>query len=192
MKTAVLIYDGFCNFEIAPLLEIFAIYRNRFTVFAKDLSPVRSEEGLTVLPDKTIFELDIDEYDSLVLPGAEDIGDIIRDENILGFIKEFSDREKLIGAISIAPVLLLKIGVLRGKPFMAGVNKDELFEEGFTENDLSQMKDWDFCVSNPSKDGCIVCDNIITSVSFYFVKWALGFANLLGVMPNPKMFGLEI
>lgn len=190
MKTAVLIYDGFCNFEIAPLLEIFSLYRNRFTVFAKNSGPVKSEEGLTFLPDKVIFDLNIEEYDSLVLPGAENISHIINDEDMLDFIRKFSDNKKLIGAISIAPVLLLKIGALKNKPFMAGVNKEELIEEGFSAEDLVLMQDWNFCLKNNSETGYIVSDNIITSVSFNFVKWALGFANLLGVMPNPKMFGL--
>ena len=44
-KTAVLIYDRFCNFEIAPALEMLAIARKPSTVFAKSLCPVKSEEG---------------------------------------------------------------------------------------------------------------------------------------------------
>ncbi len=46
----------------------------------------------------------------------------IKDPEIIEFVKKFSD--KVIGAISIAPVLLLKAGILNSKPFMAGVNKE--------------------------------------------------------------------
>ena len=56
-KTAVLIYNQFCNFEIAPALEMLAIAQKPIAIFAKSLSLVRSEEGLTVLPEKTIDEL---------------------------------------------------------------------------------------------------------------------------------------
>ena len=72
-KTAVLIYNQFCNFEIAPALEMLAMAEKTITIFAKSLSPVRSEEGLSVLPEKTIDELNLEEYDSLLLPGAMDI-----------------------------------------------------------------------------------------------------------------------
>ena len=72
-ETAVLIYDQFCNFEIAPALEMLAMAQKPITIFAKSLSPVKSEEGLTVIPDRAISDLDIKEYDSLLLPGALDI-----------------------------------------------------------------------------------------------------------------------
>lgn len=123
-KTAVLIYNQFCNFEVAPALEMLAIAQKPITIFAKSLSPVRSEEGLTVLPEKTIDELNLDEYDSLLLPGAMDIREAIEDDTILDFIKKFDGMP--IGAISIAPLLLLEAGLLDGKPFMAGVNPEDL------------------------------------------------------------------
>ena len=111
-KTAVLIYDQFCNFEIAPALEMLAMAQKPVTIFAKSLAPVRSEEGLTVLPEKTIDALNPDEYDSLLLPGAMDIRDAIEDDAILDFIRQFDGLP--IGAISIAPLLLLKAGLLGG------------------------------------------------------------------------------
>src|SRR3712207_5266791 len=96
-KTAVLIYQQFCNFEIAPALEMLAIAQKPITIFAKTLLPVRSEEGLTVLPDKTIDELELDEYDSLLLPGAMDIREAIEEDAIINFIKRFNGMP--IGAI---------------------------------------------------------------------------------------------
>jgi putative intracellular protease/amidase len=152
-KTAVLIYNGFCNFEISVCLEILAMAGKQIMVFSKELNPVTSEEGVKVVPDQCIHELTIEEYDSLILPGAMDIREAIADESILMFIREFAARGMVIGAISIAPILLLKAGVLGKKPFMAGVNRAELFEEGFTENDLSHMIDWDDNLKKPVQDG---------------------------------------
>lgn len=50
-----------------------------------------------------------------------DIRDVIDDNSILEFIKGFYEEDKIIGAISIDPILLLK----------AGVNKEDLLQEGF-------------------------------------------------------------
>ena len=187
-KTAVLIYDRFCNFEIAPILEILAMAQKPITAFAQDIRPIKSEEGLTVLPEKRIGELQPEEYDSLILPGAADIREAIEDDAVISFIKQFDG--KPIGAISIAPILLLKAGMLIGKPFMAGVNPEELAEEGYTADDLALMKGWDECIVHPVPEGCICAGNIVTSVSFNFIRWALAFGKLIGINISPKTFGL--
>ena len=44
-KTAVLIYDSFCNFEFSVALEILAMAEKEIVVFAKSKSIVKSEEG---------------------------------------------------------------------------------------------------------------------------------------------------
>lgn len=187
-KTAVLIYNQFCNFEIASALEMLAMEQKPVTIFAKSLSPVRSEEGLSVLPEKTIGELELDEYDSLLLPGAMDIRDAIEDNTILAFIKQFDGMP--IGAISIAPLLLLKAGMLEGKPFMAGINAEELVDEGYTGEELALMKGWDDNLKDPIPEGYIRSGNIITSVSYNFIRWTLAFGELLGIKMSPKTFGL--
>lgn len=187
-KTAVLIYNQFCNFEIAPALEMLAMAEKPITIFAKSLAPVRSEEGLMVLPEMTIDELKLEEYDSLLLPGAMDIREAIEDDSILSFIRQFDGMP--IGAISIAPLLLLKAGLLDGKPFMAGVNPSDLAEEGYTSEDLALMKGWDDCIQDPVPEGYIHSGNIVTSVSYGFVRWALAFGELLGIQLSPRTFGL--
>lgn len=187
-KTAVLIYNQFCNFEIAPALEMLAMAEKPITIFAKTLSPVRSEEGLSVLPEKTIDQLNLEEYDSLLLPGAMDIREAIEDNAILGFIKKFDGMP--IGAISIAPLLLLKAGMLEEKPFMAGINADELAGEGYSAEDLALMKGWDDNISDPIPEGYILSGNIVTSVSYNFIRWTLAFGEMLGIKLPPKTFGL--
>ncbi|MBP1551790.1 MAG: DJ-1/PfpI family protein [Oscillospiraceae bacterium] len=187
-KTAVLIYNQFCNFEIAPALEMLAISQKPFTVFAKTLEPVKSEEGLVVLPQKTVDDMNIEEYDSLILPGAMDIRDVIEDDRIISFIKQFDGMP--VGAISIAPLLLLKAGLLKDKAFMAGVNREELAEEGYTADEMKLMTGWNDNLKNPIEQGYIVSDNIVTSVSYNFLRWTLAFGELIGIKLSPKTFGL--
>lgn len=187
-KTAVLIYHQFCSFEIAPALEMLAMAQKPVTIFAESLDPVHSEEGLTVLPEKTIGELNLEEYDSLLLPGAMDIREAIESDAILSFIKQFDGMPT--GAISIAPLLLLKAGLLEGKPFMAGINPEDLLEEGYTYDDLALMTGWDASLENPIPEGYIRSGNIVTSVSYHFIRWALAFGEMLGIRLSPKTFGL--
>jgi len=188
-KTAVLIYDSFCNFEISVALEILALSGKEIVVFGKCKDPICSEEGLQILPDNTIDELLIEEFDSLILPGAADIREAIEDEYIIEFIRKFKD--KIVGAISIAPILLVKAGLLKGKSFLAGVNKEEILEEGFSEDDLAKMIGWDDNLRTPIEEGYIISGNMITSVSYNFVRWALGFGKLLGIDIPSENFGVK-
>lgn len=187
-KTAVLLYDSFCTFEISPALELFALAGKPITVFGASKQRIRSEDGLSVVPDETIDDLDLDAYDSLILPGAMDIRESIENEKIIDFVKKFDG--KVIGAISIAPLLLVRAGLLDGKPFMAGINKEELLEEGFFEDDLAYMVGWDDNLTDPVQEGYIIAGNIVTSVSYNFVKWALAFGKMIGIDIPPKTFGL--
>ena len=188
-KTAVLIYDSFCNFEFSVLMEIFAINNKSVTIFAKETLPLKSEEGLTILPDKKISELNINEYDSLILTGALDIRKTVEDVQILEFIRKFHENFCVIGAISIAPVLLLKAGILENKKFMAGVNKEELYEEGFERGRLEKMTDWNENLKDPISEGYIKEGNIITSVSYNFIEWSIAVAEELGLNVKSKWFG---
>ena len=138
---------------------------------------------------KSIDNFDLDAYDSLILPGAMDIREAIENKKIIDFIKKFDG--KTIGAISIAPLLLVRAGLLNGKPFMAGVNKEEIFEEGFSESDLAEMVGWDDNINKPIKDGYIITGNIITSISYNFVKWALAFGKMVGIDIPAKTFGIQ-
>lgn len=190
-KVAVLIYSSFCSFEISVALEMLTMAEKPFVVFAKDLSPVRSEEGLLVVPEKAIADIAIDEYDALLLPGAADIREAIEDDATLTFIKKFDQASMTIGAISIAPLLLLKNGMLKDKHFMIGANRSELAEEGFTADEMALMTDWEEAIANSIPGDYIQDGHIITSVSYGFVKWAMAFGRMLGLEVYPRAFGLD-
>ncbi len=190
-KTAVLIYPQFCNFEISVALEILAMAEKPMTIFAKKLTKIKSEEGMNVFPDKCISKIDIREYDSLLLPGAADIREAVEDEEILSFIRLFRDGQKMIGAISTAPLLLVKSGVMEGRPFMAGIDREELYEEGFTEQELAKMQGWSDNLINPVKEGYLISERVVTSVSYEFVRFGLAFGRLVGIDIPEENFGIR-
>ena len=187
-KTAVLLYDSFCNFEISVAMEVLVLGGKEVVVFGATKEPIRSEDGLLVIPQKELSELDIEEYDSLLLPGAMDIREAIENPRVIDFIKQFDN--KIIGAISIAPIMIVRAGILLGKAFMAGVNKEEIMGEGFSEEELSQMIGWDDNLKNPVQMGFVVTDNVVTSVSYNFVRFGLKFGAMLGIDLPPETFGI--
>ena len=65
-----------------------------------------------------------------------------------------------------------------------------LLEEGYTRTELKGMHGWDANLKDPVKDGYIVSGQIITSVSYEFVRFGLAFAKMLGIEISPRSFGI--
>src|SRR3954466_3796553 len=67
--------------------------------------------------DKTVEVASANDYDALVLPGGVGNPDTLRaDENAVGFVRDFFEQGKPVGAICHAPWLLVEAGVVRDRP----------------------------------------------------------------------------
>ncbi|MDR0326357.1 MAG: DJ-1/PfpI family protein, partial [Oscillospiraceae bacterium] len=108
-KTALLLFDLFSNYEISVALSVLSQGGRKYDVFCLNEEAV-SEEGLCVRRTKALSELRIADYDSLLLPGCMDPREIMDDERILGFIRNFNLSEHIIASISSSPLLLMKAG----------------------------------------------------------------------------------
>ena len=53
------------------------------------------------------------------------------------------------------------------------------------------MIDWNESIKNPVSNGYIKDGNIITSVSYEFVRWGIEVAKKLGLNVNPLSFGIK-
>jgi protease I len=74
------------------------------------------EPGVTVTPDLTLNQVDVDDYDALVLPGGVANPDAMRREQAaVQIVRGFFERGKVIAAICHAPWLLAEADVLRGR-----------------------------------------------------------------------------
>lgn len=191
-KTAVLLYNDCCLFEITVALEMLKMAEKPVVYFGKDLKPITSEEGMLIMADCTLDQLDIKEFDSLLITGCTNAKEAMEDGEILGFIDKFNSAGELIGAISIAPLLLLKLGYLKGKAFMIGVEKQDLYEEGFTDEDMKYMLGWRKCCDGAVPEKYLKTGNIITSVAFGFRQWAMAIGRELNIECYPKSFDLEV
>jgi len=169
-KAAFLIYPMFCNYEVALTLAIFERHGKEVVVFAKDMSPVKCEEGLHILPDKTLHELEIDEYDCLLLSGiGGDPRGIIFDDMYKSFLERFIDRDDiLIASNSISPALIARAGLLKGKKFCIGMHEEAREELNFFEYE------------NQQRAPIVTDGNVITAMGMAFREFAIQIARKLG------------
>ncbi|NLY20755.1 MAG: glutamine amidotransferase [Tissierellia bacterium] len=189
-KTAVLLYETCCLFELTVALEMLRMAEKEVVYFAKHLNTIITEEGIKVVADNTFDELDMEDYDSLLLTGATDARSANEDIETLNFIDCFHKNGAIIGAISIAPIFLLQLGHLKGKSFMIGVEKHNLKELNFTDDDLKNMVGWNDACDEVVPEKYLKTDNIITSVAFGFRQWAMAIGEELGIATFPKSFDL--
>lgn len=74
-----------------------------------------SSDGSIVSADLTLSDVNIVDYDAVVFVGGQGAEIYFNDQVALNLVKEFNYADKLTCAICLAPVILAKAGILKGK-----------------------------------------------------------------------------
>ena len=128
-KAAVMLYPLFSLQEISCLTELFLFHDKEIVTYAAERTPVRSEDGFTVLPDRPFQDFCREEIDCLVLPGIWEPLPVLLDRRNIAFLEQFRGDDRLvIAAICSGPLLLGKAGLLEGRRFCHGVFEEFLEE----------------------------------------------------------------
>ena len=121
-KVLCIIYPNFSLYEITALTSTLALsFDVTIDYVASDDSIVVSEDGLPCQPTKTLDQIRIEEYSCVILPGMVNIGPALQDEKLISFLRALGEQEVLIAAISSAPLLLAKAGLLNDTKFTGGI-----------------------------------------------------------------------
>ena len=121
-KVLCLIYPNFSLYEITALTSTLALsFDVTIDYAASDHSMVVSEDGLPCQPTKTLDQIRIEEYSCVILPGMVNIGPALQDEKLISFLKDLGEQDILIAAISSAPLLLAKAGLLKDTKYTGGI-----------------------------------------------------------------------
>lgn len=75
---------------------------NLQTITFEDTLDIKTSYGLTVKADDFGFNIDIEPYDFIVIPGGRYVSEVVnKDVNIKALLKKFNDQNKLIAAICL-------------------------------------------------------------------------------------------
>ena len=168
-KFAVLLYPGFSLQEITCLTSALTVwFGEQIDFIASENREYRSEEGLRVLPDRTAAEARITDYDCVILPGTVNPLPALFDEELIGFLSSGAGSDVVFAAISSAPILLSKAGILKGRKFTAGyfMQMAEAFQFVEKENLIHR--------------GIVEDGNVITGIGMFFREFAEAVLNRLG------------
>ena len=179
-KVLCIIYPNFSLYEITALTSTLALsFDITIDYVASDYSIVVSEDGLPCQPTKTLDQIRIEEYSCVILPGMVNIGPALQDEKLISFLRGLGEQDILIAAISSAPLLLAKAGLLEDTKFTGGIwqNFFDYFEflprENFQPKVLVQDK------------------QIITAIGFAHQEFARRVILSLGLAANTDNYFKE-
>lgn len=179
-KVLCLIYPNFSLYEVVGLTSTLALsFGIEIDYAGSDRNVITSEDGLACRPARTLDEVVIEDYSCVILPGMINIVPALHDEKLISFLRSLKQQEILIAAISSAPILLAKAGLLKDTRFTGGIwqNFFDYFEflprENFKVQAVLQNK------------------NIITAVGFAHQAFARKVLLSLGLVDNADNYFKE-
>lgn len=115
-KVFMALAPGFEEIETVTVVDI--LRRAEIEVVLGGLmpGPVAGAHNVSIIPDSTIDAVNASAFDMFILPGGQPGTDNLNaDQRVHKLLKEFAAKEKLIGAICAAPIVLAAAGLLKGK-----------------------------------------------------------------------------
>jgi len=132
MKKAVIILtNGFEEIEALSVVDILRRCEITVDVAGTEENLVEGAHGVKVVPDKHLNDVNIDDYDALILPGgAPGYINLRKNEKVLDLVREAYEKKKLVAAICAAPVVLADAGILKGKKATIYPGMEKEIEKG--------------------------------------------------------------
>ena len=179
-KVLCLIYPNFSLYEITALTSTLALsFGVEIDYAGSDRNVITSEDGLPCQPTRTLDEVVIEDYSCVILPGMINIAPALHDEKLISFLKSLKQQEIFIAAISSAPILLARAGLLNDTKFTGGIWQN--FFDYF-----------DFLPRRNFKAQAVLQDkNIITAVGFAHQAFARKVLLSLGLVDNADNYFKE-
>jgi protein deglycase len=175
-KTAVLLYPQFSEYELSVALSILMQGNKPIVTVGLNNQPIKGESGLSCVADTTINEINLEEIDSLLLPGCMDIMTLIDEQKLFDFIRQVASKETVIASISSSPFLLAKAGLLRDRKFTIGMTVENMEKLGVFE------------IGNYSEEIVVQDGNIITARGRGFIRFGIYFGRALNLKFDEKWY----
>ncbi|MCD1295220.1 thij/pfpi family protein [Methanocella sp. CWC-04] len=169
MKTFILVYEGFVQFEIV-IASLFMKHKGEVITVALEEREVTSYEGFITRPHKLLRDVNIDDVNLFIIPGG-DMAAIYDSQLLNRTLRQLNEKKKVIAAICAGPVHLGRAGILNGKRFTAyDINGHE---EDFKNGIFIDEK-------------VVIDDNIITAKPNGYVDFAIEIGKKMRVFKDQK------
>ena len=166
MKGIIILADGFEDTEALTTIDILRRAKIQIEMVSlKNELQVLTSHGINVICEKLIKNVNLDDYDFLVITGGAAIfKHLSKMPEVDNIIHHFMHKNQLVSCICAAPMLLGKLGYLENKDYVCFSGCEDDSFKGNYKNEL----------------GVVKTSNIITAKSmFYTIDFALAIVEFL-------------
>ena len=153
MKALIISADNFEDSEL--LVPYYRLKEAGVEVATASLNrgTIKGKHGYEVAVDKTLAEVDPDEYTILVLPGGAAPAAVRKEPKALDIARNFFARGKPVAAICHGPQILISAGLLQGRRTTCYKSvADELKKAGALYEDMDVVVDANLVTSRQPSD----------------------------------------
>ena|SRR5262245_47541941 len=109
-----LLFRRLTQLDLTGPFEVFARLPNtQVHLVARDLAPVETDRGLTILPTITFDACP--QLDVIMVPGGPGQQDVMEDETVLGFLRRQASGAQYVTSVCTGSLVLGAAGLLKGK-----------------------------------------------------------------------------
>ena len=151
-RVAIMVAEGFQDAEALVPMAYLINRGAQATVIGLEPGEVKAyNTDITAMIEKPVAEVDVDDFDALVIPGGHAPGVLRQNEEAVELARRFVEAGKITAAICHGPQVLVTAGVLEGRQVTCiGGIRSEVTEAGATFQDVPMMRDGNVITSrNP-------------------------------------------
>jgi protease I len=165
-RVAILAEDFYEDLELwYPLLRLREEGAETVVVGPGEAPEHHGKYGYPVTVDKAIREVDVEQFDGVVIPGGYAPDRLRRHGAMVKFVREMAHHRKVVAAICHAPWMLASAEVVAGKNVTCFFSiKDDLVHAGATYQDAEVVVDGNLITSRQPADLPAFCDAIIAAL----------------------------
>lgn len=115
-KALVFLAPGFEEIETATVVDVLRRSGVEVTVTGLVHSAIEGGHALKFIPDKSIDETDVKDFDAVICPGGNPgYKNLRKNKMVLAMVKEAFNAGKLVAAICAGPAVLSDAGILKNR-----------------------------------------------------------------------------
>ncbi|QBQ07577.1 4-methyl-5(b-hydroxyethyl)-thiazole monophosphate biosynthesis protein [Spiroplasma gladiatoris] len=149
-NVAVFLATGYEETEMIATVDVIRraeqMFPNSFPIVdivsISDKNEVVGSHGISIRADKTIQEIDFNNYDCLILPGGQPgVDNLMESETLMKNLVEHAKKEKTLAAICAAPQILGKLGLVDNKEVTHYPGCDKYLQKAILKPHISAIED---------------------------------------------------
>jgi protease I len=160
---ALLATNGFEDSELTRPLEAVKNAGASVVIISEEPGSITGEKSATIDVDRTVDEVQADDFDGLLLPGGVKNPDKMRqNQQAVAFVRDFFAQHKPVAAICHAPWLLVEADVLSGRKVTSWPSlKTDISNAGGEWVDEAVVVDQGLVTSRKPDDLDVFCDKAV-------------------------------